>query len=73
MPETNTIKEVFGIHAKAWELSWQPFHELIACKNHRRRLATLAEMANVATFMASDVASTKTGTVVNLSMGMPDD
>ena len=73
MPETATIKEVFGIHANASGLSWEQFHEIIASKNHRRRLPTLAELANVAVFMASDKASAMTGTIVNLSMGMLDD
>jgi NAD(P)-dependent dehydrogenase (short-subunit alcohol dehydrogenase family) len=73
MPETGTIKEVFGIHAKALGISWEQFHEMIASKNHRRRLPTLAEMANVAAFMASGRASAMTGTVVNLSLGMLDD
>ena len=73
MPESGTIQEVFGLHAKALGLSWDRFHELIASKNHRRRLPTLAEMANVAAFMASDQATAMTGTVVNLSMGMLDD
>jgi Enoyl-[acyl-carrier-protein] reductase (NADH) len=34
-----------------------------------RRLPTLAEVANVATCMASDQASAMTGTVANLSCG----
>ena len=34
-----------------------------------RRLPTLAEVANVAVFMASDHASAMTGTVVNLTCG----
>jgi hypothetical protein len=33
---------------------------------HLRRLTTLAELANVAAFMASDQASAMTGTVANL-------
>jgi NAD(P)-dependent dehydrogenase (short-subunit alcohol dehydrogenase family) len=73
MPESGTIKEVFGIHAKSSGMSWEQFHEMIAGKNHRRQLATLAEMANVAVFMASDAASAITGTIVNLSMGTLDD
>ena len=73
MPGTGTIKEVFGLHAKAHGVSWDQFHEMIASKNHRRRLLTLAELANVAVFMASDQASAMTGSVVNLSMGMLDD
>jgi|SoiMethySBSTD1v2_1073268.scaffolds.fasta_scaffold667087_2 NAD(P)-dependent dehydrogenase (short-subunit alcohol dehydrogenase family) len=73
MPESGTIKEVFGIHANALGLSWEQFHEMIASKNHRRRLPTLVELANAAVFMASDKASAMTGTIVNLSMGMLDD
>jgi NAD(P)-dependent dehydrogenase (short-subunit alcohol dehydrogenase family) len=73
MPESGTIKEVFGLHAKAWEISWEQFQEMIAGRTHTRRLPTLAEMANVAVFMASDAASAMTGTVVNLSMGSLDD
>jgi enoyl-[acyl-carrier-protein] reductase (NADH) len=34
---------------------------------------TLAEVANVAVFMASDQASGMTGTTVNLTMGALDD
>ena len=73
MPETGTIKEVFGLHAKAWGITWEQFQELIASRTHVRRLTTLAEMANVAVFMASDKASGMTGTSVNLSMGSLDD
>ena len=73
MPETGTIQEVFGLHAKAHGISREQFQEMIASKNHRRRLLTLAELANVAVFMASDQASAMTGSVVNLSMGMLDD
>jgi NAD(P)-dependent dehydrogenase (short-subunit alcohol dehydrogenase family) len=73
MPDSGTIKEVFGIHAKAWGISWEQFHEQVAGRTHTRRLTTLAEMANVAAFMGSDQASALTGTVVNLSMGSLDD
>jgi hypothetical protein len=38
-------------------------------QDHPRRLSTLAELANVAVFMASEKASGMTGTTVNLSMG----
>lgn len=73
MPETATIQEVFGLHAKAHGISWEQFHEMIASRNHRRRLLTLAELANVAVFMASDRAGAMTGSIVNLSMGLLDD
>ena len=49
---------------------WQ---EMLASTTHTRRLMTLAEMANMAVFMASDKASGMTGTTVNLTMGRLDD
>ena len=73
MPETGRIKESFELYAKASGMTWEQFHELGASRTHTRRLSTLAEMANVAVFMASDQASGMTGTVVNLSMGSLDD
>jgi len=73
MPETGTIKEVFGLHAKAWGITRDQFHEMLASRTHVRRLTTLTEMANVAVFMASDEASGLTGTIVNLSLGSLDD
>jgi NAD(P)-dependent dehydrogenase (short-subunit alcohol dehydrogenase family) len=73
MPETGRIKESFGVYAKAMGITWEQFHELSAGRTHTRRLTTLAEMADVAVFMASDQASGMTGTIVNLSMGSLDD
>jgi NAD(P)-dependent dehydrogenase (short-subunit alcohol dehydrogenase family) len=73
MPETGRIKESFELYAKASGMTWEQFHESSAGRTHTRRLSTLAEMANVAVFMASDQASGMTGTVVNLSMGSLDD
>ena len=73
MPETGRIKDSFGVYAEALGMTWEQFHELSAGRTHTRRLTTLAEMANVAAFMASDQASGMTGTVVNLSLGSLDD
>lgn len=73
MPDSATIKEVFGIHARILGITWEQFHQFIAGKNHARRLPSLAELANVAAFLASDQASALTGTMANLSMGMLDD
>jgi NAD(P)-dependent dehydrogenase (short-subunit alcohol dehydrogenase family) len=73
MPETGRIKESFELYANASGMTWEQFHELGAGRTHTRRLSTLAELANVAVFMASDQASGMTGTVVNLSMGSLDD
>ena len=73
IPETGTLKEAFEARAKASGMTWEQFQEVLASKNHARRLMTLAEMANVAVFMASDRASGMTGTTVNLTMGSLDD
>ena len=71
MPETGSLKEVF--EAKAFDMTWEQWQELLASTTHARRVSTLAEMANVAAFMASDRASGMTGTTVNLTMGSLDD
>jgi NAD(P)-dependent dehydrogenase (short-subunit alcohol dehydrogenase family) len=73
MPETRTIKDAFEPRAKATGMTWEQWQELLASRTHPRRLMTLAEMASVAAFMASDGASGMTGTTVNLTMGSLDD
>jgi NAD(P)-dependent dehydrogenase (short-subunit alcohol dehydrogenase family) len=73
MPETDTIKEAFEPRAEASGMTWEQFQEFLASRTHPRRLMTLAEMADVAAFMASDKASGMTGTTVNLTMGSLDD
>jgi NAD(P)-dependent dehydrogenase (short-subunit alcohol dehydrogenase family) len=73
MPETPVLKEAYDLRFKATGMTWEQFQEMLASKTHPRRLMTLAEMANVAAFVASDGASGLTGTSVNLSMGTVDD
>jgi NAD(P)-dependent dehydrogenase (short-subunit alcohol dehydrogenase family) len=73
MPETGRIKESFGGYAEASGVTWEQFQAMLASRTHARRLSTLADMANMAVFMASDMASGMTGTTVNLTMGSLDD
>jgi NAD(P)-dependent dehydrogenase (short-subunit alcohol dehydrogenase family) len=73
MPETGRIKDSFELYARASDMTWEQFQESLASRTHARRLSTLAELANVAVFVASDHASGMTGTVVNMSMGSLDD
>jgi NAD(P)-dependent dehydrogenase (short-subunit alcohol dehydrogenase family) len=73
MPETRAIKDGYQTHAKASGMTWEQFQELLASRTHPQRLMTLAEMANMAVFLASDRASGMTGTTVNLTMGSLDD
>jgi NAD(P)-dependent dehydrogenase (short-subunit alcohol dehydrogenase family) len=69
IPETDTIRVVYGLHANAHGTSREDFQALMEAATLRRRLPTLAEVANVAAFIASDRASAMTGTVANLSGG----
>jgi NAD(P)-dependent dehydrogenase (short-subunit alcohol dehydrogenase family) len=73
IPETARIKESFALRAEASGMPLEHVHEVGAGRTHPRRLSTLAELAKVAVFMASDKASGMTGTTVNLSMGSLDD
>jgi hypothetical protein len=43
---------------------------MVESMTHRRRSTTLAELADVAAFMASDRAAAMTGTVANLTGGI---
>ena len=69
MPETGTIRENFARYAQATGLTPAGYQARIESTTHLRRLTTLAELANVAVFMASDQASAMTGIVANLSGG----
>jgi NAD(P)-dependent dehydrogenase (short-subunit alcohol dehydrogenase family) len=73
MPETGTLEEAFEARANGSGMTWEQFQESLASRNHARRLMTLAEVARMAVFMASDQASGMTGTTVNLTMGSLDD
>jgi NAD(P)-dependent dehydrogenase (short-subunit alcohol dehydrogenase family) len=73
IPETERLRDGFALYAKASGMNWEQFHESIASRTHPRRLSTLAELADVTAFVASDRASGMTGTIVNLSMGSLDD
>ena len=69
IPETATIDEVFELHAQAIGITREEFQTIMEARTLRGRLPTLAEVANVAAFIASDQASAMTGTVANLSGG----
>jgi NAD(P)-dependent dehydrogenase (short-subunit alcohol dehydrogenase family) len=73
MPDSGTIEEVYGLHAKALGITREQFAGVISSRTHARRLPSLLEMANIAAFAASDAASALTGTTINLSLGNLDD
>jgi NAD(P)-dependent dehydrogenase (short-subunit alcohol dehydrogenase family) len=70
MEETPEIAVVFGLHAKAYGISADEFAATMAGNSHRKRATTLAELAQVAVFVASDRAAAMTGTVANLTGGI---
>ena len=74
MPETSMMRELYDIKASAMGgITWEQFQMYIANMSHSKRVMKLAEMAEMAAFIASDRASGMTGTIVNLTMGSLDD
>jgi NAD(P)-dependent dehydrogenase (short-subunit alcohol dehydrogenase family) len=70
MTETPVIDIVYGLHADALGIPKGQFTAAVSAMNHRKRPTTLAELAAVAVFLASDQASAMTGTVANLTGGL---
>ncbi|HEX3792340.1 MAG TPA: SDR family oxidoreductase [Pseudonocardiaceae bacterium] len=70
MPETPQLSEVYGLHADAYGISRDVFETRMADLTLRKQLPTVAEIADVAVFVASDRAGAITGTVANLTGGM---
>jgi hypothetical protein len=69
IPETPLIGEVTGLHANGAGLSFEEFQSLMEAGALLWRLPTLAELADLAAFLASDRAGAMTATVANLSTG----
>ncbi|GII52617.1 short-chain dehydrogenase [Planotetraspora thailandica] len=70
MPETPQLSEVYGLHADAYGISRDAFQARMADLTLRKQLPTVAEIANVAAFVASDRSSAMTGAVANLTSGL---
>ena len=73
LPETETIEIVFGIQAKALGIEREAFQHFMESMSHNRRSTTLKEVTDAAVFLASDLATGMTGTVVNLTAGKVSD
>jgi len=70
IPETDTITEVFSLHAKAHGMpSHKEFQGLMESFTLLKRLPNLREVAGAAVFLASDNASAITGTAINVTCG----
>jgi NAD(P)-dependent dehydrogenase (short-subunit alcohol dehydrogenase family) len=70
MPETPLIDEVWEIHGKAHDITFEQFHVGMESMTHRKKLTTIKEFTNAAVFVASDEGSAITGTILNLTAGM---
>ncbi|MER7848173.1 SDR family oxidoreductase [Kitasatospora sp. NPDC096077] len=70
MPQTPQIAEVYGLHAEAYGISREAFEARVASQTLRQRLPTVAEIADVAAFVASDRAGAMTGAIANLTGGL---
>lgn len=72
LPETHTIDIVYGIHAKVLGMPQEQVRAFFEGMTHRKRSTTLAELANAAVVVASDLGNGWTGTVANLTGGIVD-
>lgn len=70
MPETPQLQEVYGLHAAAHGISRDAFSGRMADLTLRRQLPTVAEIADMAVFVASDRSSAMTGAIANLTGGL---
>jgi 3-oxoacyl-[acyl-carrier protein] reductase len=69
-PEAPGVEEAFAHHAEAAGKKREEFQASMESSTMLARLTTLAEVADMAAFVASDRASATTGTAVNLSCGL---
>lgn len=69
IPETAVIRDGYDSRAKATGQTREQVQAAVEATTLLRRLPTLADLAKVATFMASDQANALTATVANLSCG----
>jgi NAD(P)-dependent dehydrogenase (short-subunit alcohol dehydrogenase family) len=69
IPETAVIRNAYSYRASLLGMTLEEIQAQSESLTLLRRLPTLAEVANVAAFLASDQASAMTATVANLSCG----
>jgi NAD(P)-dependent dehydrogenase (short-subunit alcohol dehydrogenase family) len=68
-PDTPALKEVWRKHAQNAGIAPDAFERGIADRTMLKRMPMLAEIANVAALVASDLASPITGAIVNATCG----
>jgi 3-oxoacyl-[acyl-carrier protein] reductase len=69
-PEAPGVQWAFARHAEAVGKTRDEFQRTLEDSTILRRLTTLAEVAEMAAFLASDRASATTATAANLTCGM---
>ncbi|HEY4178267.1 MAG TPA: SDR family oxidoreductase [Kofleriaceae bacterium] len=70
LPETATIDEVYGLHAKAHGITRDQFQQMLESRTHRGKHNTLAELAAAAVFVVSDAGRGFSGTTLDMTNGM---
>jgi len=68
-PKSPGVQKAFDQHPKTAGESRDEYHAELKKGTLLRRLTKLTEVANVASFMASDLANSITGTSTNISCG----
>ena len=69
MPESPRIQEVFQAFARAVGATKEMFAQGAVERTLLKRMPTLSETAKTIAFLASDYASSLTGTIINASCG----
>jgi 3-oxoacyl-[acyl-carrier protein] reductase len=72
-PDTPDVQQTFKVHARAMGVPFEEFVSMASSGTLLKRLPTSADVANVATMMASDRASAMTGTFVSVTCGSRGD
>lgn len=70
MTETRTIQETTALNAQGAGMTAEQFTEMLRQRPLTRRFPTVAEVAQVAVFLASDASSSLTGQVLNATAGL---
>jgi NAD(P)-dependent dehydrogenase (short-subunit alcohol dehydrogenase family) len=70
MPDTPLIDEVYGLHAKAHNIDYKQFHNLMEGKTQTKQLSSIKDLAHAAVFVASDEGKAVSGSIFNLTAGL---
>lgn len=72
-PDAPGVRNAWQLRADEWGMSFEEVHTLFAKDTPLRRVTALAEIANAALFLASDLSAGMTATMLNATGGAQSD